>query len=147
MSPRKAWRGEPAQTLRTHLRVEELESRITPYTTTGNAWPHPELVTLSFVPDGTQIALDQHGQPIVSTLFHDFNALWSQSTWQNQFLKAAQVWAQASNLNFAVVADSGVPYGQATGFQQGDPAIGDIRIGGFRDPYGGYLAQAYQPPP
>src|SRR5438270_6879013 len=33
--------------------LEELESRIVPYAATGNLWPHPELVTLSFVPDWT----------------------------------------------------------------------------------------------
>src|SRR5437016_4802236 len=33
--------------------VEELESRIVPYATTGNLWPHPQVITISFAPDGT----------------------------------------------------------------------------------------------
>ena len=38
----------------TRLVLEELESRLVPtYGLSGNAWPAPQLVTISFVPDGT----------------------------------------------------------------------------------------------
>lgn len=145
----KDWRCDSPQRRRPRLHLEELEARITPYVTTGDAWPHPQLVTISFVPDGTTVAYNQNGQAIPSTLFHDFNSLFgSTAAWEKQILLAAQAWAKATNINFAVVSDSGVPLGQYTGVaEQGDPTVGDIRIAGFNDPNGTYLGQAYYPPP
>src|SRR5438128_2216639 len=52
-SPRA--RAALSQKLRARLQVEALESRIVPYTLSGNAWPHANLVTISFVPDGTNL--------------------------------------------------------------------------------------------
>jgi predicted Zn-dependent protease len=124
----------------TRLEVEPLESRLVPYSVSGNAWPHPELVTLSFVPDGTNV----NGQS--SNLFATFNARFgSTAAWQNEILRAAQVWAQQTNLNFALVSDNGADSG-AGSYQQGDPGFGDIRIGGY---YFGSnsLATAFMPPP
>src|SRR5262245_44083165 len=73
--------------------LEELESRVVPYSVTGNAWPNPQLVTLSFVPDGTVLGSDVNG-PITSNLFATFNAKFgSAATWENVILKAAQTWA------------------------------------------------------
>ena len=110
---------------RTGLQVEPLESRIVPYNVSGYSWPHPELITISFEPDGTNLGSS------VSNLFASFNARFgSVSAWQNQILKAAQVWAQQTNINFAVVPDNGAPTGSGN-YQQGDPGFGDIRIGGF----------------
>src|SRR5437764_937751 len=75
------------------LKLEALETRLAPYSATGNAWPHPELITLSFVPDGTVVGSDVNG-PITSNLFATFNSKFgSPTTWQNQILKAAQAWA------------------------------------------------------
>ncbi len=110
-----------------------------PYSTSGNAWPHPELITLSFEPDGTNL-----GYP--SNLFATFNAKFgSAATWENQILKAAQLWAQQTNINFSVISDSGADAGSGN-YQQGNPAFGDIRIGGFN--FGSStLAVAYMPPP
>jgi hypothetical protein len=117
-----------------------LELRLVPYTTSGNMWPNPQLVTISFMPDGTNLGTT------TSNLFSTFNARFgSASTWQNVILKAAQVWAQQTNTNFAVVPDSGAPEGGGS-YQQGDPAMGDIRIGGGNLGFG-TLAQAYMPPP
>jgi hypothetical protein len=122
-----------------HLDLEALESRLVPYTIGGNAWPHPQLVTISFVPDGTNLG------GVSSNLFATLNAKWATSVWQNQILRAAQVWAQQANLNFSVVSDSGAPIGSGT-YEQGDPTMGDIRIGGYN--FGSNtLASAYQPPP
>jgi hypothetical protein len=105
--------------------VEELEPRIVPYALTGYAWPHPELITISFVPDGTNLG------GVSSNLFAAFNARFgSAAAWQNQILKAAQTWAQQTNINFSVVADSGADSGSGDD-EQGDSAVGDIRIGGF----------------
>src|SRR4051794_15206793 len=36
-------------------RLEGLESRTVLYATTGNLWPNPGLVTISFMPDGTNL--------------------------------------------------------------------------------------------
>src|SRR5436190_13210515 len=88
--------------LRARLAVEQLETRLVPYSVSGNAWPHPELVTLSFVPDGTNLG----GAP--SNLLAIFNAKFgSAAAWQNVILKAAQTWTQQTNLNFSMVSDSG----------------------------------------
>jgi Matrixin len=127
------------QILRALPRLEELETRVVPYSLSGDAWPNPQLITLSFVPDGTNL-----GGPS-SNMFAVFNAKWATSAWENQILKAAQAWAQQTNINFAVVSDSGTGLGGGN-YQQGDPTIGDIRIGGFNfnsTP----LAWAFMPPP
>src|SRR5947209_4599696 len=112
--------------LRARLHLEQLETRIVPYTTVGGSWIHPQLVTISFEPDGTDLG------GVSSNLFATLNAHrgWTTATWQNQILKAAQVWAQQTNVNFAVVSDNGTGIGGGL-FQQGDPGMGDIRIGGF----------------
>jgi predicted Zn-dependent protease len=122
------------------LRVEQLESRIVPYSATGNLWGHPQLITISFVPDGTNLG------GVSSNLFSTFNSKFGSSTaWENQILKAAQQWAQQTNINFAVVADNGAASGSGPD-AQGDPNMGDIRIGGYN--FGrSTLAAADFPPP
>jgi hypothetical protein len=129
------------------LCLEELESRITPYVTSGGAWPQPELITISFVADGTILGYDGQGNALTSTLFHDFAGLGSTSTWENQILKAAQVWAQQTNINFSLVSDDGATSGSGN-YQQGDPHHGDIRIGGYQQgtANGQPLAYTYLPP-
>jgi hypothetical protein len=123
------------------LDIEALEARVVPYSASGNLWSHPELVTISFMPDGTNL-----GGP-TSNLFAAFNAAFgSPAAWQNVILQAAQSWAQQTNLNFTVVADNGADSG-AGNYQQGDPAMGDIRIGGFDFGNSSILALGYMPPP
>ncbi len=56
-------------------RLEQLESRVVPYVTSGNAWPVPQLITLSFMPDGTNLG------GVTSNLMSTFNAKWATSTW------------------------------------------------------------------
>jgi hypothetical protein len=110
--------------------IEVLESRLVPYAVSGNLWPHPEVITLSFVPDGTLLGSTSSGY-IYSNLFAAFNSKFgSTARWQNEVLRAAQVWAQQANLNFAVVADNGAPIGSGQ-YQQGDAGFGDIRLGGY----------------
>jgi hypothetical protein len=129
----------PSYFTRITLGVEALESRTVPYAAIA-AWPHPELVTISFMPDGTYL-----GGSLYSNLFASFDAKWPTAAWQGQVLLAVQTWAQYTNLNFAVVPDEGLPLG--TGIdQQGDPEEGDIRIGGFSFASGD-LAGAWFPPP
>jgi hypothetical protein len=110
------------------------------YSATGNAWMNPAVVTISFMPDGTNIG----GTP--SNLQATFNSNpYLAGRWQNTILKAAQVWAQQTNVNFVVVPDDGAPAG-AGAYQEGDPNHGDIRIGGYN--FGNStVAWSYQPPP
>jgi hypothetical protein len=123
-----------------------LEVRIVPYTTTGNAWPNPQVVTISFVPDGTIVGSNTQGY-IYSNLQSTFNNKFgSTSTWQNVILKAAQSWAQQTNINFAVIPDSGAQTGSGPD-QQGDPSMGDIRVAGYNFGNTSTLAMAYMPPP
>jgi len=126
--------------------LEVLESRIVPYGLTGNAWPNPQLITLSFEPDGTVVATGPNGN-ITSNLFSYFNGLFSNNTvgWENVIIKAAQTWAAQTNINFSVIADSGAAAGSGN-YQQGDPTMGDVRVGGF-DLQNGWLGSTYYPPP
>ncbi len=126
------------------LALEQLESRLAP-TASGNAWPSPQLITISFVPDGTSVSTN--GTTFVSSnLFSIFNAKYgSAAAWENVVLKAAQSWAQQTNINFSVVSDNGVSLGSGPD-QQGDPNMGDIRIGGFNF-NNSNLGVAYMPAP
>jgi hypothetical protein len=102
-------------------------------------------VTISFMPDGTNL-----GGTTTSNLQATFNSNVylknaGPTNWQSQILKAAQAWAQQANVNFAVVNDNGAASGSGS-YQQGDPGMGDIRVGGYN--FGNStLAMAYQPPP
>ncbi len=124
--------------------LEELETRLAPYAATGNAWPEPQLITISFVPDGTLMTSGSNGN-VYSDMFAKFNAKWPTATWQNAIISAAQVWSQYANINFAVVSDNGTPAGQGS-YQQGDPGMGDIRVGAYNIG-GSYLGMNYLPPP
>ncbi len=137
-SPRASRRSPSAR--RDWFEVEALESRVVLYSASGNFWPSAQVVTISFMPDGTNIA----GK--TSNLMAAFNAKFgSAATWQNVVLRAAQSWAQQANINFAVVPDNGAAVGSGS-YQQGDPGFGDIRIGGYN--YGNStLASAFMPPP
>lgn len=148
----KAWFQLPKSSRRTRLRVEELEPRWVPYALSGNAWPKPQNITLSFMPDGASLgSYDQYGNEITSTLLADFDAkLGDRAAWQKEVMRAAQVWAQQTNINFSVIADDGRPRGVIDGsYQQGDPGFGDIRVGGWKADSNpsAYLAAAYLPPP
>ena len=122
-------------------RVERLEDRILLYAASGNAWPTKDLITISFMPDGTDLGGGKVSN-LVATMNTKFGAA---ATWQNQILKGAQFWAQQTDINFAVVSDNGAATGSGTN-QQGDPGFGDIRIGGYN--FGTtVLAQAFMPPP
>ena len=93
------------------------------------------------MPDGTNLG-GSHQQPVL----HLQRQL---RTWpasgRTSSSRPAQVWAQQTNINFAVVPDDGAPAGSGAD-QQGDPGFGDIRIGGYN--FGSStLALTYQPPP
>ncbi len=120
---------------------EGLESRLVLYSASGNAWPNPEVIRISFMPDGTEL-----GGGYTSNLNASFNGNSSlDGKWQNVILEAAQEWAQQTNINFIVVPDDGAPEGSGPD-EQGYSGFGDIRIGGYN--FGdSTLALTYQPPP
>ncbi len=122
--------------------VEGLEDRLLLYTATGGAWPHPVLITYSFVPDGTNVA----NYP--SNLFQAFNAKWSTATWEGVFAEAAAIWEQVANINLVQVSDNGTPDGGGPD-EQGDPGFGDIRIAGLPSSVlgTGTLGYTLLPPP
>jgi hypothetical protein len=139
----KKWTGHSSHSKarnRTHLRVEALESRVVPYAVVGGPWPHPQVISLSFVPDGTELG------GVSSNLFATFNAEFGSAyAWQHQIIRAAEQWARNANINFSVIGDNGTAIGGGF-YQQGDPGMGDIRIGGYN--FGTTdLAAAYYPPP
>lgn len=102
------------------LNFDSLEERNTP-ATFGIPLSDPMHLTISFVPDGTDVA----GSP--STLFQTLNALTSTFAWQTDILRAAQSWSNLTNINFGVVSDSGDPLG-ATAPLTGTTPFGVIRI-------------------
>ena len=107
--------------------LEPLEDRITPYVLSGYSWANTN-ISASFMPDGTS---DMGYQ---SDLFALYNASYPTATWQLQFAKALQTWADASSLDFHFVTEqidptTGVGYASGTsGLVQGDPRFGDIRL-------------------
>jgi hypothetical protein len=120
--------------------VESLESRLLLYSAAGNAWNNPQIVTISFVPDGTNLG------GVTSNLQSTFNSKPALAgRWQNIILQAAQAWAQQTNLNFVVVPDNGAAEGSGAN-EEGNPGFGDIRIGGYN--FGSStIARTYEPPP
>jgi hypothetical protein len=119
--------------------ITGIQTSITARAAGSNAWTHPELITISFVPDGTVMTAGG----VTSNLFATFNNKWSTAIWESAILTAAQTWAQQANVNFEVVSDNGTKAGQGA-YQQGDPGMGDIRIGGYS--FGNsYLACTYLP--
>ena len=100
--------------------LERLEDRTLP-ATWGMAWPNPQRVTVSFVPDGTQVFDSQ------SSLFQTLNSQASTRAWESTILQALDTWAVNSNINLAIVNDGGQPIG-TPGAIQGDTRFGDIRI-------------------
>lgn len=132
-------RPRPTRTRAVRPKLESLEDRQLLSTTNGGQWTYGSRITYSFMPDGTSIG----GTP--SNLFQALGAVAPTATWQLQFEKAAAVWEAVANINLSLVPDDGTPLG-STGYQQGDPRFGDIRIGAY--PQGsGTLAYALSPPP
>jgi hypothetical protein len=104
--------------------LERLDERIVPYALSGYQWANVN-VTASFMPDGTTT---DSGVP--SNLFAALNASFPTATWQHEFARALQSWADVTPLNFHFVSDDGTAVG-AAGSAQGDSRFGDIRLGGY----------------
>jgi Matrixin len=104
------------------LSIDYLEPRVAP-AVLGLPWLDPTHLTLSFAPDGTDIAGDQ------SVLFETLDSQFpTPASWQNVIVQAFQTWADQTNVSVGLVGDSGAAFGVA-GLMQGDPRFGDIRIG------------------
>jgi hypothetical protein len=110
--------------------VERLEERATP-AVFGYPWPDAGHLTVSFAPDGTPL-----GQAWTDASGAAHQAPGSQmagflagAAWQQEVLRALATWSAQANVNFAVVGDSGDPFG-AAGLVQGDPRFGDVRVAG-----------------
>ena len=109
------------------------------YATEGAMWQFSSRITYSFVPDGASIG------GVASNLFATMNASYPTSTWEAQFQKAAAQWSSYANINMAQVSDNGEPLG-ASGNQQDDPNVGDIRISMIPMGTNGVLAFTLLPP-
>src|SRR5262245_10265514 len=108
------------QKLTRRLFAERLEDRDVP-ASFGMAWPDPQHLTVSFVPDGTS------ANGGASALFQTFNASAPTAVWQAEILRAIQTWTAQANINISVVADGGQALG-ASGLQQRDTLFGDMRV-------------------
>ncbi|HZT83048.1 MAG TPA: matrixin family metalloprotease, partial [Gemmataceae bacterium] len=116
--------------------LEGLEERLVPYALTGYQWASTN-VSVSYLPDGTST------EGYTSNLFATLNASLSTATWQREFARALQTWADVTPLNFHFVGDDGSPSG-TTGLWQGDSRFGDIRLG-MHPLSAGYAGWAYAP--
>ena len=87
----------------------------------GLLWPDVSRLTISFAPDGTDIA----GQPssLLGTLSN-----FDTSPWQSAVLRGFQTWAQHTRTDISLVPDDGSPFG-VMGARTGDTRFGDIRVG------------------
>lgn len=117
------------------LRHENLEQRLVMYGLTGYQWTNTN-VSVSYLPDGTS------SEGYASNLFALLDAVAPRATWQREFARALQSWANVTNLNFRFVSDSGAASG-VSGSAQGDSRFGDIRLGAHN--LAGPLAYAYYP--
>src|SRR5262245_8822657 len=86
------------------LSLERLEDRCTP-STSGITWPDGAHLTLSFVPDGTQVAGNS------SSLFSTLNAIAPTAVWEREIVRAFQTWSSQTNVNVGIVADGGQALG------------------------------------
>lgn len=102
------------------LGVEHLEARDVP-ALFGTPWPDADHLTVSFAPDGTDVA------GVQSNLFSSVGAARPATAWQQDILRAFQSWASQGNVSVHVVADSGAAFGTA-GPLQGSSLYGDIRV-------------------
>ena len=105
------------------LTCSRLEDRDVP-AQFGVPFADPAHLTLSFAPDGTTAA------DVSSGLFAALDAAMPRAAWQHEILRAAQTWAELSNVNVGLAGDSGASF-RTTGPTQGDSRFGDLRLGGF----------------
>lgn len=130
---------------RTILRKWERLERRELFAAFNVPWPEIDHLTLSFAPDGTEVA----GQ--ISTLHQSLRSVMPDEQWQLAILQAFQTWAVESNINLGLVDDNGDPF-NTLGFKQGDVRFGDVRIGAVElgndvvavaNPYDAFIANTW----
>ena len=88
---------------------------------TGIAWTDAQNLTLSFAPDGTDVAGHENQ-------LHAFlGQFGTQGQWRTKTREAFQTWTDLVDANISVVEDGGQAFG-AAGAPYGDPRFGDIRL-------------------
>ena len=87
----------------------------------GIAWTEAQNLSLSFAPDGTDVA--GHENALHSVL----GKLGTQGQWRTQIRKGIETWANLVDANLDIVSDEGQAFG-AAGAPYSDPRFGDIRI-------------------
>lgn len=102
------------------LRGEVLESRL-PLSAAAPVWNDTSQLTLSFVPDGTDVG----GEP--SRLYATFDRIAPPQEWKEAILRALQTWVVHTRVNIGVVTDEGLPLG-TPGPRTQDSRFGDLRI-------------------
>src|SRR5262249_39811987 len=114
--------GRSRQAARPSFRptLDRLEDRLGPYAPRRFRWADTN-VSRRFMPDGTTTDTGA-----ASNLFATLNAVAPTATWQLQFARALQTWANVTPLNFHFVSDDGSAAG-TSGSLQGDSRFGDIR--------------------
>jgi hypothetical protein len=103
------------------LKVERLEDRTVP-ATFGHPWADAQHITLSFVPDGTNIS------GVSSNLNATLSGIGGDAA-RDEILRAFQTWVANANVNIGLMSDNGDAF-DAPGQVQGDVRFGDIRLGG-----------------
>ena len=124
MSFRKPkFRHQRRQSQQRHQRLgaENLEPRLM-LDGDGIIWGADARLTLSFAPDGTTVT------DSTSTLFAQMDSIAPRREWQSEILRGFQTWAQHTNGDIGLVADSGDDFG-VPGRSRHDARFGDIRVG------------------
>ncbi len=102
-----------------HRGVESLETRSL---LTSFAWSDTNSLTISFAPDGTDIAGNSN------ELNADLNRLATPAEWQGTIVSAFQTWLSELGFDISVVNDNGASFG-TNGATRGDVRFGDVRVG------------------
>ncbi|MCA9033900.1 MAG: matrixin family metalloprotease [Planctomycetaceae bacterium] len=86
------------------------------------AWSNATSLTISFAPDGTDIA----GTP--SGLNSQLDQLGTPAEWQGTIVHGFQTWLNELGFDLSVVSDTGADFG-INGATRGDARFGDVRVG------------------
>ncbi len=88
---------------------------------TGFAWSNSNNLTISFAPDGTDVAGNRN------ELNADLRHLGTAAQWQSTIVSAFQTWMREVGFSISVVRDSGISFG-TSGATHGDSRFGDVRV-------------------
>lgn len=99
--------------------IESMEQRV--LLTSGLAWTDANNLTLSFAPDGTNVAGHE------SNLHQLMDAVADRGAWRTAMRQGFEKWTSLVDADISVVNDGGQAFGTA-GATYADPRFGDIRI-------------------